>query len=110
MITTTRLYNEYTRIEYSVHEGRVFYDCVDMSGLMKLMRGHEKAVATFGQFEVAYDENVSKKIVRWTVYLGTDDERRQYGPEDWRACHESSNGEWWDDLARLKDGDVEWVN
>lgn len=108
LATTPRIWNEYTRIETS-YEGRIFYDCYEVSGLMKYMRGCEIAVGIFGQFEVTYDENTNKKIVRWTVYLGTDKERKQYGIENWIDCHESSCGEWWDDLSALKSGNVEYI-
>lgn len=106
----TRHWNAYTRIENSQIDGRVYYDCYDISGLMKYMRGHDEAVAIFGQFEVAYSEEPQpRKIVRWTVYLGTDKEREMYGIENWIACHECSNGEFWDDLVALRNGNVEYV-
>ena len=99
--------NEYTRIEY-LHEGRTYYDCYEASGLMQYMKGHDTVVAIFGQFDIAYSDNTGEKIVRWTVYLGTDKERQQYGLDNWVGCHECSNGEWWDDLTALRNGNVEY--
>lgn len=103
----TRHWNEYTRIEWNYSEA-VYYDCYEASGLIRYMRGHEGARAIFGNFEVAFDENTNRKIVRWTVYLGTLADRERYGTDNWIGNHETSNGEWWDDLNALQSGNVEY--
>ena len=104
----SRDYNEYTRIEHSPIDGRVYYDCYDDSGLNKYMNGHNGAVATFGQFEIALDENTGRRVTRWTVYTGSDSDIARYGIEEIRMSHEASNGEYWDDKAALMAGNVEW--
>lgn len=105
-MATLRDFNEYTRIEWNYTQP-IYYDCYELSGLMKYMKGHYNARAIFGNFEVAFEENTGRKIVRWTVYLGnSSDEIERWGKETWIGCHESSNGEFLDDLAMLKAGEV----
>ena len=108
-MTKKQIFTEYTRIETSPGEGRIFYDCFEDTELLSHMkRGYSRALAIFGEFEIAADENTGNRTLRWTVYLGTDKEHRQYGSQEWAGCHESSVSEYWDDKSALLSGQVEW--
>lgn len=73
--------------------GEIVYDYRQLWGIKRLMRGHEMARAIFGQFEV---------VGRTVVHSTYNGDGREYDDT-------YSVSEYLDDLAALRNGNVDWI-